>query len=552
MAIDKILTRIRTDIQAMKPYVSARSMVQGEADMVFLDANEAPFEPYIGADHLSRYPDQQPEAIQHGLARLYDVSTLNLVATRGADEAIDILVRVMCEPHRDNIIVCPPTFPMYAHSAHLQGAKVLDVPLSAEFALDVEGIKQAATADTKIVFLCSPNNPTGNVMARSAIKDLCIHFADTALVVLDETYIEFSDAASMAPQVESLGNLVVLRTLSKAYAAAGLRCGAAIGQADIIATMRKVLPPYPIPRPVAREVANILKSKNLHRIAEGRKAIIARRDRFIAALENVEGVGYVTPSQANFVLAHVDDADAFAARCRAGGVIIRNQSHQPALRHGVRIAIGSDDDMDRLIAVLNGTYTRKTHDQRRASLVRKTNETAIDVAINLDDPHPIRIHTGVGFYDHMLEQIAKHAGFSLKLECDGDLHIDPHHTIEDCAIALGTALRQALGDKRGIGRYGFVLPMDESQAMVTMDLSGRTYLDFKGDFPESMVGDMPTDLVEHVFRSLAENMQMNLHIKVEGENTHHMVEACFKGFGRCLRQAIHVEGHDLPSSKGVL
>ena len=152
----------------------------------------------------------------------------------------------------------------------------------------------------------------------------------------------------------------------------------------------------------------------------------------------------------------------------------------------------------------------------------------------------------------MLHQIAKHGGFSLELECDGDLHIDPHHSIEDCAIALGQAIRGALGDKRGISRYGFFLPMDESLVNVALDFGGRFYLDFKAEFPESHVGDLPCDMVPHVFYSLAEHMQANLHIAVTGDNTHHMVEACFKGFGRALRQAIQIEGSEMPSTKGVL
>ena len=152
----------------------------------------------------------------------------------------------------------------------------------------------------------------------------------------------------------------------------------------------------------------------------------------------------------------------------------------------------------------------------------------------------------------MLDQIAKHGGFSLEIDCEGDLYIDPHHSVEDCAIALGQAIRRALGDKRGIERYGFCLPMDESQVQVALDFGGRFFLDFKADFPESHVGDLPTDIVPHVFYSLAENMQANLHIAVTGENTHHMVEACFKGFGRALRQAIRRQGEEMPSTKGSL
>jgi imidazoleglycerol-phosphate dehydratase/histidinol-phosphatase len=189
---------------------------------------------------------------------------------------------------------------------------------------------------------------------------------------------------------------------------------------------------------------------------------------------------------------------------------------------------------------------------RRAELDRRTRETEVRVRLDLDAENPIQIRTGLGFFDHMLEQIAKHGGFSLALECNGDLHIDEHHTVEDCALTLGTAIRQALGDKRGIARYGFLLPMDEARAEVALDLSGRPFFVFDGTFHRERVGELPTELVPHFFRSLAESMGAALHIKVSGENTHHMIEACFKAVGRSLRQAFRIEGRELPSSKGVL
>lgn len=192
------------------------------------------------------------------------------------------------------------------------------------------------------------------------------------------------------------------------------------------------------------------------------------------------------------------------------------------------------------------------HSDRVATVERNTNETRISVGVNLDTSDQIFVSTGIGFYDHMLEQIAKHGGFSLVISCDGDLEIDEHHTVEDTAICLGTALRQALGNKFGVGRYGFLLPMDESEAQVALDLSGRASFQFAGEFPRENVGELSTEMVEHFFRSLADSLGAALHIAVTGQNTHHMIEACFKSVGRALRQAINRDGTELPSTKGTL
>jgi imidazoleglycerol-phosphate dehydratase/histidinol-phosphatase len=189
---------------------------------------------------------------------------------------------------------------------------------------------------------------------------------------------------------------------------------------------------------------------------------------------------------------------------------------------------------------------------RRGRIERRTRETSIDVTVELDGDKSIRAHTGIGFFDHMLEQLARHGGFGLQLNCQGDLQIDEHHTVEDCALALGGALRHALGDKSGIGRYGFLLAMDEAEAQVAIDLSGRAYFVFEGRFGRERVGELPTELVPHFFRSLSDALGCALHLTVRGENTHHMIEACFKGVGRALRPALCRDGQDLPSTKGIL
>ena len=189
---------------------------------------------------------------------------------------------------------------------------------------------------------------------------------------------------------------------------------------------------------------------------------------------------------------------------------------------------------------------------RRAEVRRDTRETQVHIRVDLDRVAEPKISTGLPFYDHMLEQIGKHGGFALEVPTTGALHIDEHHSVEDTALALGQALREALGDKRGIGRYGFTLPMDEALASVALDFSGRPWLVFEGEFRREKVGDLPTELVPHFFRSLSDAAGLNLHLSVRGDNDHHKVEAAFKALARAQRQAIRREGKELPSTKGAL
>jgi imidazoleglycerol-phosphate dehydratase / histidinol-phosphatase len=300
---------------------------------------------------------------------------------------------------------------------------------------------------------------------------------------------------------------------------------------------------------------------------------------------NQDGLGTDSFPEADFQPAHELCLHLFESQgiCFREVLIDRSFGHEPAptrkpgiglvqhyLRGGkldfARSAVIGDRDTDLRLADNLGVrglrvgpsgfawpdIVRELLGGRRAEIRRDTRETRIRVAVDLDREADPRVATGLGFFDHMLEQIGKHGGFALELECEGDLGVDEHHTVEDCALALGEALRKALGDKRGIGRYGFLLPMDETLAQVALDLSGRPHFEFDGAFGRERVGDLPTELVPHFFKSLSDTLGANLHIQVRGDNAHHMVEACFKGVARCLRQAIRREGESLPSTKGAL
>jgi imidazoleglycerol-phosphate dehydratase/histidinol-phosphatase len=216
---------------------------------------------------------------------------------------------------------------------------------------------------------------------------------------------------------------------------------------------------------------------------------------------------------------------------------------------GLLIGTGSEDAKGESWAAISHRLVNRP---RTATVTRKTNETDIRVTVDLDAGGGSEVSTGIGFFDHMLDQLASHGGFQLDLHCRGDLEIDEHHTVEDCALALGQALDRALGDRRGIGRYGFVLPMDESLARVAVDLSGRPATVFEASFPRDQVGQLSTEMVQHFFASLGQALGAALHLKVSGENSHHMIEALFKGAGRALRPALARRGFDLPSTKGAL
>jgi histidinol-phosphate aminotransferase len=559
--VNPILALARPDILSLQPYQHA----DWAPSLERMHANETPWRPAgdTSVAGLNRYPEPRPAELIRRLAQLYDVAPENVLAGRGSDEGIDLIVRTFCRAGQDSVLICPPTFGMYKVSARIQGAGVVEVPLLKGpdgFRLDAEGVLAACGANVKVVFLCTPNNPTGDVLERAAIERLCAQLARRAVVVVDEAYIEFARSESLASQLGSFPNLIVLRTLSKAYGLAGARCGALLAHADIVELLSRVITPYALPTPTIEAVLTFTDAQHAADAAQRIDLVLAARERLMGELAKLPLVTRVWPSATNFFLVDCTDADKVLRAATAAGLIIRDVRSQPGLAQSVRISVGTPEQNERLlasIAVAAGaapaTRTPAANAGRRSARVaRRTKETSIQVELDLDRESPIHVSTGIGFFDHMLEQIAKHGGFALQLTCAGDLHIDEHHTVEDCALALGEALRKALGDKRGVQRYGFLLPMDEALAQVAIDLSGRPYFVFDGAFGRAQVGQLPTELVPHFFRSLADALGAAINLKVSGENTHHQIEACFKAVGRALRQAVRVTDTELPSTKGTL
>ena len=547
-------TIARKAIAAFTAY-SARG---GASEALHLDANESPWMPppaNASAAHYNRYPEQQPPLLRQRLAGLYNVDAAQIMMGRGADEAIDILLRTFCEAGADSILICPPTFGYFKTAAQIQGAKITEVPLKPDFTLksnftwDMAAVQKAISETTpKLVFLCSPNNPTGNSLAADAVTKLCRDNPET-LIIVDEAYIEFSPQVSLTPHCQEFRNLVILRTLSKVYGLAGVRMGVCIADPDIIDLMLKILPPYPIARPVETAVLTALAPAAMSVHHDRLALLLTERCRVYDALQNAPFVEQLYPSDANFILFKAqNEAELLTA---LGKYNVKIRDFRSKIAGHFRLTIGSPDENDIVLKAL-GVMPDEIIKQRIGEIFRKTNETDIAVRVNLDNPKTVKIDTGIGFFDHMLEQIAKHGGMGLTLTCKGDLEIDAHHTIEDTALALGSALKSALGGKAGIGRYGFIMPMDETQARVAIDLSGRPAAVFKGVFPSDHVGEFSVEMCPHFFESLAQSLGAAIHIDVTGENSHHIIEACFKGVGRALRPAFSKTGNDIPSTKGVL
>lgn len=476
---------------------------------------KAPFTPLIAGGVDLRAAPPSPDALRRRMADVYGVDEACVLPVRGALHGLEIVLRRVA----------------------LDGAK----------AVAFEGILEVAALARLNQLAISKGERIGAgfipMASQGEAKQKLAEIAN-ALLVVDERYIEFSDAPSLAPLAMNTERLVVLRSLELAYGLMGAPCAALIATPALIERLVDVVEPNPLPTPVLRAAEAALDPMRAAATQAQIDTIKAERRRLTEALCLAKNVDSVSDTAAPYVLVMpraLDAAQTATRRYDVGGLWDQNI---------FRLDVLDEESNDRAIVAFGGLAPARA--RRTGEIVRETAETKIVVQVNLDATAPVRIDTGIPFYDHMLQQVALHGGFALELTCKGDTEVDLHHTIEDCALALGQALSQALGQRRGIGRYGFVLPMDEAEAKVSIDLGGRPYLVFDGTFAAPLLGGYPTEMTAHVFRSLSQTMGAAIHIDVKGENDHHKTEACFKGFGRALRPALRIEGEAIPSSKGVL
>ena len=480
-------------------------------EVVRYDGNVAPAplpssRPGALAGALARihtYPHGGYTELVPAIARYAGVASENVVLGAGADDLIYLCARAFAGPGDTVAVADEPTYPVFGVATYVTGASIGD-------------------EDPVLTFCCRPNNPTGLFAPLPAARPL----------VVDEAYYEYcgETAAGLLDD-----GVIVIRTFSKAFGLAGARIGYALAAADTAAELNARQAPAPVSTlSAALAVAALAAPPDVTPVVE-------ERERLASALRAL-GLAPL-PSRANFVLVPVDDAQALGRHLVRQGLAVR------VFPGAIRISVidREDDDLllDALARVLDRPSPVPAPGGRRVRRVRTTAETRIAVRLALDGASRVRVATGAGLYDHFLEQLAFHAGFDLILEGAGDLETGDHHTAEDSALALGQAVDAALGDRRGIARYGdAVVPMDDALARAAVDLGGRPATEIR------LAHD--PGLAEHVLASFAQAGRLALHVESDGRDAHHVAEAAFKAVGRALRAAVRADGDGIPSTKGVL
>lgn len=349
----EIASLARPEIYAMKPYSSARTEGGQQAE-IYLDANENPYPPFPGTADcmgLNRYPEPQPRALMERFAEIYETPVERVFLSRGADEAIDLLVRAFCAAGKDSILITPPTFVMYETAADIQDAQVVRVPLDADYQLRVPEILAAheENPNTKLVFVCSPNNPSSNLMRRADVLQLATELFGKALVVVDQTYVDYSGELAYTAEIDQHPNIVVLRTVSKEYSLAGERCGITIAHPEVIGILGRIMAPYSMPVSVVRSVAAAISPEGMAYGRANVAKILAERDRVAAELAASHAVSRIFPSDANYLFLQTTDAKQLTKLMEDNGIKIRDRS--ALLDQAVRISIGSPEENDRMLSV---------------------------------------------------------------------------------------------------------------------------------------------------------------------------------------------------------
>jgi histidinol-phosphate aminotransferase len=336
---------VRDNVKVLKPYSSARDEFEDfdTADMVFLDANENPFN-----NGVNRYPDPQQASVKSILAKQNKVNPNQMLLGNGSDEVLDLIFRAFCEPKVDNVITLPPTYGMYGVLANINAVENREVLLSADFQPQIEKIFKAIDDNTKMIFLCSPNNPTGNSFSEESVMTLLEHF--NGLIVIDEAYIDFSEKESWLRKIDEYPNLIITQTLSKAYGLAGIRLGICYASKEIISVLNKIKPPYNVNELTQRRALDRLNNTDI--IQSEIKAIIKERQELLKVLLDVKYVEKIYPTEANFVLIKVDDANKRYDDLIAKGIVIRNRTTQPLCDNCLRLTIGTEEENKKLIEAL--------------------------------------------------------------------------------------------------------------------------------------------------------------------------------------------------------
>jgi histidinol-phosphate aminotransferase/imidazoleglycerol-phosphate dehydratase/histidinol-phosphatase len=481
-----------------------------------------------GASLESLPPSLEP--LRERMADFYGVEAHQLMVTRGASHALEVLMRRLR---------------VHGHEFVWAGADHYLEDLCAVYNLTVRQPPASGPISKGGGFylMHNPSQRDGKALDLIAARTLAVEIFPSILVI-DESYFDASTAPSLVELAVAEPNVVVLKSLSYLFGMAGARVGALIANTKTLQGLLKYCEPHPIPTPSVRAAEAALSPSRSLSVQARIDLIRAEQARVREALSRSTQLEGFDLNDGPFMLLRPVNLLKTQTALKKLGLSAQNTPN------GLLLALGDAATNNRILKALDVAATEKA--PRVGEILRDTKETRISVLVNLDEPKPVKVDTGIGFFDHMLDQVATHGGFSLRLACEGDLHIDGHHTVEDCMLAFGQALKIALGDRVGMARFGFVLPMDETEAKVSIDLGGRPFCVFKGAFETTHIGDYQTEMTAHAFRSLSETLGASIHVEVEGGNDHHKTEACFKALGRALRQATRIEGDALPSTKGML